>query len=128
MNRKLLPVLWMILLTLHQLAVSAEVQRPNFVFMFADDFGYGDLACYGHPYVKSPNIDRMASQGTRFNQAYAAGRACNPSRTGLMTAWSNARFPKRTDDFDFQGRETVTSILKKNITVDNKKRAVAAVS
>jgi N-acetylgalactosamine-6-sulfatase len=114
MNRKPLPVLWMVLLALLQLTVSAEVQRPNFVFMFADDFGYGDLACYGHPYVKSPNIDRMASQGTRFNQAYAAGRACNPSRTGLMTAWSNARFPKRTDDFDFQGRETVTSILKKN--------------
>ena len=114
MNRKPLPVLWMVLIALLQLTVSAEVQRPNFVFMFADDFGYGDLACYGHPYVKSPNIDRMASQGIRFEQAYAAGRACNPSRTGLMTSWSNARFPKRTDDFDFQGRETVTSLLKKS--------------
>ena len=51
MNRKPLPVLWMVLLALLQLTVSAEVQRPNFVFMFADDFGYGDLACYGHPYV-----------------------------------------------------------------------------
>lgn len=88
--------------------------RPNFVFMFADDFGYGDLACYGHPYAKTPHIDRLASQGTRYEQAYAAGQTCNPSRTGLMTSWMPARFPKRTDDFDFGDRVTVTELLKKN--------------
>jgi len=114
MKKRYKTVLSILFVALLHVSVSGAEQRPNFVFMFADDFGYGDLACYGHPYVKSPNIDRLASQGTRYEQAYAAGRACNPSRTGLMTAWSNARFPKRTDDFDFQGRETVTSILKKN--------------
>ncbi|MDD7985299.1 sulfatase-like hydrolase/transferase [Lentisphaera marina] len=89
-------------------------QRPNFVFIFADDFGYGDLASYGHPYVKSPNIDKLASQGRRFTQAYAAGATCNPSRTGIMTGISNARFEKRTDDFDFGDKITVTELLKKS--------------
>ncbi len=114
MKKNCKTVLSIVFIALLHMSLSGAERRPNFVFMFADDFGYGDLACYGHPYVKSPNIDRLASQGTRYEQAYAAGRACNPSRTGLMTGWSNARFPKRTDDFDFQGRETVTSLLKKN--------------
>jgi len=67
--------------------------RPNFVFIFADDFGYGDLACYGHPYAKTPAIDQLAAEGTRFTQAYAAGQTCNPSRTGIMTGINNAWTP-----------------------------------
>ena len=97
------------------LSPLAEAQdTPNFVFMFADDFGYRDLGCYGHPYAKTPHIDRLAAEGTRYEQAYAAGPTCNPSRTGLMTGWSPSRFPKRTDDFDFGDRVTVTELLKTN--------------
>ena len=88
--------------------------RPNFVFILADDMGYGDVACYGHPYAKTPAIDRLASEGVRFTQAYAAGQTCNPSRTGLMTGRSPARFEKRTDDFDFGDRVTVTELLNKS--------------
>jgi len=88
--------------------------RPNFVFMFADDLGYGDLACYGHPYAKTPTLDKLAKEGTWYTQAYAAGATCNPSRTGIMTGRSVARFAKRTDDFDFGDRVTVTELLNKS--------------
>ena len=46
--------------------VSAEERPPNIVFIFADDLGYGDLASYGHPYAKTPNLDRLAAEGTSF--------------------------------------------------------------
>ena len=47
--------------------------KTNIVFILADDLGYGDLGCYGHPYAKTPTLDQLASEGTRFIQAYAAG-------------------------------------------------------
>ncbi|MBD2701355.1 arylsulfatase [Spirosoma sp. BT702] len=65
-------------------------QRPNVVLIYADDLGYGDLSCYGATKVKTPNIDRLASQGLRFKNAYATAATCTPSRYSLMTgeyAW-----------------------------------------
>ena len=59
------------------LTVSISAARPNFVFIYADDLGFGDLACYGHPYAKTPALDKLASEGTRFTQAYAGGQTCN---------------------------------------------------
>jgi len=59
--------------------------RPNIVFIFADDLGYGNLGCYGQKRIKTPNLDRMAAEGMRFTQAYAAATVCAPSRCGLMT-------------------------------------------
>ena len=59
--------------------------RPNFVIVLADDLGYGDLACYGHPRIKTPNLDRLAAEGVRLTNCYAAAANCSPSRTGLMT-------------------------------------------
>ena len=58
---------------------------PNFVILFADDMGYGDLACYGHPTIRTPNLDRMAGEGMRFTQFYCAAPVCTPSRAALMT-------------------------------------------
>jgi len=58
---------------------------PNVVVIFADDLGYGDLACYGHPTIKTPNLDRMAAEGLRFTQFYSAAVVCTPSRAALMT-------------------------------------------
>ncbi|MDZ7639728.1 MAG: arylsulfatase [Bryobacterales bacterium] len=60
-------------------------QRPNIVLILADDLGYGDLGCYGQKQFATPNIDRLASEGIRFTQAYAGSTVCSPSRCALMT-------------------------------------------
>src|SRR6188768_4481311 len=59
--------------------------RPNVVLLLADDLGYGDLACYGCPDIKTPNLDALAKQGTRFTHFYSNGPECSPTRTALMT-------------------------------------------
>ena len=92
---------------------ASENRLPNIVFIFADDLGYGDLACYGHPYAQTPAIDKLATEGTRFTQFYVTGVTCNPSRTGLMTGIHPARFPKYAADFGFGNRTTITALLQK---------------
>lgn len=60
-------------------------QRPNVIFILADDMGYGDLGCYGQKLIETPNIDQLASDGIRFTQFYAGTSVCAPSRASLMT-------------------------------------------
>lgn len=60
-------------------------QKPNIIFIMCDDMGYGDLGCYGQPFIHTPNIDRMAEEGMRFTQAYAGSPVSAPSRACLMT-------------------------------------------
>src|ERR671910_480607 len=74
------------------LPTAADAQRPNFVVIFADDLGYGDLGCYGHPTIRTPNLDRMAREGMRFTQFYSAAEVCTPSRAALLTG----RLPPRS--------------------------------
>ncbi|MCC6794787.1 MAG: arylsulfatase [Candidatus Hydrogenedentes bacterium] len=64
---------------------AASTSRPNIIFILADDLGYGDLGCYGQTKIKTPNIDALAAQGTRFTQCYAGAAVCAPSRSVLMT-------------------------------------------
>jgi arylsulfatase A len=64
--------------------INAATQ-PNIVIILADDLGYGDLGCYGHPTIRTPNLDRMAAEGMRFTDFYSAAEVCTPSRAGLMT-------------------------------------------
>jgi arylsulfatase A-like enzyme len=63
----------------------ASSGRPNIIFILADDAGYGDFGCYGQTRIATPNIDRLAAQGTRFTQFYAGSTVCAPSRNVLMT-------------------------------------------
>jgi arylsulfatase A-like enzyme len=65
--------------------------KPNIVFIFADDWGWGDLACHGHPYLKTPNLDKLASEGTEFYQFTVASGVCSPSRAAVMTGHFPAR-------------------------------------
>lgn len=66
--------------------------RPNILFIFADDWGWGDLGCHGHPYLKTPNIDRLAKEGTDFHRFTVASGVCSPSRTAVMTGHFPARY------------------------------------
>src|SRR5262249_29504085 len=65
---------------------------PNFVIILADDLGYGDLGCLGHPTIRTPHLDRMAAEGQRYTSAYVAGEVCTPSRAALLTG----RLPVRS--------------------------------
>lgn len=74
-----------------QPAPAADAPQ-NFVVIFADDLGYGDLGCYGHPTIRTPHLDRMAAEGVRFTQFYSAAEVCTPSRAALLTG----RLPPRS--------------------------------
>lgn len=96
------------------LVSSLAAKQPNIVFILADDLGWGDLGCQGHPYAKTPNIDKLAADGTRFTHYYSTGVTCCPARTGLMTGKFPATFQKYPADFGFGSRVTITELLKKN--------------
>lgn len=116
MSNKILLLASAVLLSMASIfteAQAAEQGPPNIVFMFADDLGYADLGCYGHPYARTPAIDQLAKEGTRFTQFYVTGVTCNPSRTGLMTGLFPARFTKYAADFGFGDRATITELLKR---------------
>lgn len=78
--------------SLFSLRPARAVEKPNIVFIFADDWGWGDLGCHGHPYVKTPNIDRLAKEGTDFHRFTVASGVCSPSRTAVMTGHFPARY------------------------------------
>lgn len=71
---------------------AAAADRPNIIFVLADDMGPGDLACYGGKLVPTPHIDRLAAEGTRFGQYYSAAPICSPSRVGCFTGMFPARW------------------------------------
>lgn len=96
-------------------AEKADASRPNILFIMCDDMGYGDLGCYGQPFISTPNIDQMAREGMRFTQAYAGSPVSAPSRAALMTGqhsghshvrgnkeyWSYDKTVKYGDNIDF---------------------------
>ena len=71
----------------------AQAQKPNIVFIMADDLGYADVACYGRPDIQTPNIDSIAASGIRFLQAYANSAVCSATRTALITGRYQYRLP-----------------------------------
>jgi arylsulfatase A len=74
-----------LLLNCALLSDAAEAGKPNIVIIMADDLGYGDLGCYGHPTIRTPNLDRMAAEGMRFTSFYSGAPVCTPSRAALLT-------------------------------------------
>ncbi len=101
--------------------------KPNFIFILSDDQGWGDLGCYGHPKLKTPNLDKMASEGIRFTNFYVNSPVCSPTRVGFMTGNFPSRHSFHTQLFGSieKNKEmkndlylnpkafTITSILKK---------------
>lgn len=84
-------------LTAARRILSRQTAPPNIVVALCDDLGAGDLGCSGHPVIRTPNIDRFASQGLRFSSFYAASPVCSPSRAGLLTG----RTPVRCGIYDW---------------------------
>ncbi|WP_411846558.1 sulfatase-like hydrolase/transferase [Roseibacillus persicicus] len=85
------PIL-LFLVSLLTSSLALAESKPNILFIFADDWGWGDLSCHGHPYVKTPNIDRLAAEGTDFYRFTVASGVCSPSRAAVMTGHFPARY------------------------------------
>lgn len=95
-------------------ATAAEnVARPNIVVLLCDDLGYGDLGCYGHPAIRTPNLDRLAGEGVKFTHCYSASPVCSPSRAGLMTG----RTPNRAGIRDWIPPNTGIYLRPKEVTI-----------
>lgn len=90
--KPILPILFYLCCGQIASARGAEPHQPNFIVIFADDLGYGDLGCYGSPTIRTPNLDRMAAEGLRFTDFYSAAEVCTPSRAALLTG----RYPIRS--------------------------------
>jgi arylsulfatase A-like enzyme len=79
-------------------ALAAQGPRPpNFIFILADDLGTAPVGAYGNPYYQTPNLDRLAREGMRFDAAYSACPVCSPTRAAIMTG----QYPARTRITDF---------------------------
>jgi arylsulfatase A-like enzyme len=84
--------LLLLLIVLAAAFTHAQTGRPNIIYIMADDLGYADLSCYGRKDYQTPHLDKLASQGIKFMNAYAAAPLCTPTRTAFMTG----RYPART--------------------------------
>jgi len=91
------------------LRAAAKDDRPNIIYIMADDLGYGHLGCYGQEKIRTPRIDRMAADGLKFTQYYAGYTVCAPSRSVLMTGLHHGHTPVRTNGS--------TSLLADEVTV-----------
>lgn len=100
-------------LSAHAAADSNKSSRPNIVVVLCDDLGYGDLACYGHRVIKTPNIDRFAKQGLKLTDCYSAAPNCSPARTGLVTG----RTPYRVGIHNWIPFRSPMHVPKEEITV-----------
>ncbi|MDF1813167.1 MAG: exo-alpha-sialidase [Verrucomicrobiales bacterium] len=91
MMKSLIPFLFLCLTTI----LLQANDRPNIIFLLADDLGYGDTGCYGQKLISTPNIDQLATEGIRFTQAYAGGCVCSSSRSVLLTGLHGGHTPAR---------------------------------
>ena len=89
------------------IGVEAQTRKPNIVFIFADDLGYGDTGIYGSDVIQTPNIDALARDGVRFTQGYVSHPVCSPSRAGLLTG----RYQQRHGwEFNPAGRDSAVGL------------------
>jgi len=97
------------------LSIATAAERPNIVFIVADDLGYGDLGCFGQKRIKTPNLDRLAAEGLKLTDFYAGSTVCAPSRCVLMTGYHTGRAYIRGNGKDNlrPADVTVAEVLKK---------------
>src|SRR5687767_9232342 len=90
MNRILLAIGAVLLFA--PVTAAADAKKPNVVLVMADDQGWGDMAYNGHPVLKTPNFDKLAATGLRFDRFYAAAPVCSPTRGSVLTGRHPNRF------------------------------------
>ena len=78
-------ILIIALFTLQHAIISGQTKRPNIIFIFADDLGYGEIGCYGQQKIETKEIDRMAANGLKFTRFYSGSTVCAPARTSFLT-------------------------------------------
>jgi hypothetical protein len=92
-----------------------KTKKPvNIIIVLADDLGYGDLSCYGHPNINTRNLDKMADEGIRFTSFYSAASLCTPSRAALLTG----RYPIRNAPYNFSPK-AIDGLPVNEITIAN---------
>ncbi len=103
----------LVLLGLPLAATAAD--RPNLIVFLADDLGYGDLGCYGHPLIQTPNLDAFAKEGVRLTQCYSASAVCSPSRSAILTG----RTPHRNGVYTWIAEGGEVHLRTSEITLPN---------
>jgi arylsulfatase A-like enzyme len=88
--------------SLHCIRAQDKIQKPNIIFIMADDLGWGELGCYGNSFNETPNLDKLASEGLKFTQAYASAAICSPTRVSFITG----QYPARVGITDFLPAKT----------------------
>ena len=104
-----------VLFVLHCVAVLAHAaDKPNIILLLADDLGYGDLSCFDSPAVKTPHLDRLASEGKKFMRFYAASAVCTPTRASVLTGRYPLRFgiTKHFNDVNRWLPESATTVAE----------------
>jgi arylsulfatase A len=94
-------------------AKQSSARRPNFIYILVDDLGYSELGCYGNTFNETPNLDKLAHQGVRFTDAYAAAPVCSPYRAALMTG----QWPARVGITDFLRPDDANHLSTEHITM-----------
>src|SRR5688572_11243595 len=115
--RRLLPraTLFALLALLLSGAMLPAATKPNIVYIMPDDLGYGELGCYGQTKIKTPNLDRMAAEGTRFTDVYSGAPVCAPSRCVLMTGKHTGHAYVRSNGGDYnlpRSEVTLAEVLR----------------
>ena len=90
-----------LLITAHLLLITSPpapaADKPNLIFILSDDLAQGDVGCYGQKLIQTPNLDRMAREGTRYTQAYCGTTVCAPSRASLLLGQHTGHSPIRAN-------------------------------
>jgi arylsulfatase A len=95
------------------LSTCLHAATPNFILFLADDLGYGDIGCFGHPLIQSPNLDAFAKQGVRLTQCYSGSAVCSPSRSALLTG----RTPHRNGVYTWIAEGSEVHLRRSEITL-----------
>jgi len=95
------------------LFASESTRKPNIIFILADDLGWAELGCYGNTFNETPNLDRLAKQGMRFTDAYAAAPVCSPYRAALMTG----QYPARVGITDYLRPNDMNHLSTQHVTL-----------